>query len=47
MNNLIQKTNGLKGVLMTLSFIFLPQNVFENFRKPLGKEVDESKVTLE
>lgn len=46
MINLIQKTNGLNGVLMTLSFIFLPQNVFENFRKPLGQEVDESKVTL-
>lgn len=46
MLNLIQKRHGLKGVLVTLSFIFLPQNVFENLRKPLDEEVvNESEET--
>lgn len=34
------------GVLVTLSFIFLPQNVFENLRKPFDEEVvNESEET--
>lgn len=46
MLSLIQKRHGLEGVLVTLCFIFLPQNAFENLRKPLGEEVvNESEET--